>query len=76
MTKREYSNGQIRVLWDSDACEHCKKCWHGLPAVFNPSLRPWINLQGAPTDQIRAQVLECPTGAILLGESDGTERTD
>lgn len=66
MAKRTYTNGEINVLWDSDLCTHCKNCWLGLPEVFNPDMRPWVNMEGATTQQITEQVNECPSGALLV----------
>lgn len=66
MTKK-YSNGEITVLWQPDACVHSTICWRtatGLPDVFNPRVKPWINLEGATTESIVAQVSKCPSGAL------------
>jgi uncharacterized Fe-S cluster protein YjdI len=51
MAKREYTNGELTVLWDSDKCGHCELCWRELPSVFNPEARPWVSMAGGPTDQ-------------------------
>lgn len=67
MSKREYNNGELTVLWDSDLCTHCESCWRGLPKVFNPEERPWVNIWGATSEQIRKQVNECPSGALSIG---------
>lgn len=65
MSKREYTNGELTVLWDSDKCTHCEACWRGLPQVFDPDARPWVNMAGATTDEIFAQVAQCPSGALV-----------
>lgn len=65
MSKREYTNGELTVLWDSDKCTHCEACWRGLPQVFDPNARPWVNMAGATTDEIFAQVAQCPSGALV-----------
>lgn len=64
MAKRTYTNGEINVLWDSDLCTKCETCWRGLPQVFNPSARPWVNIEGASTEEIVEQVKQCPSGAL------------
>ena len=65
MAKREYTNGELTVLWDSDKCTHCEACWRGLPQVFDPNARPWVNMAGATTEEIFAQVAQCPSGALV-----------
>jgi uncharacterized Fe-S cluster protein YjdI len=34
--------------------------------VFNPSIRPWINVEGADKEMILEQVKKCPSGAISI----------
>lgn len=63
---KEYSNGEITVVWKQELCTHSANCARGLHAVFNPKARPWINMQGASTQQIREQVAKCPSGALSL----------
>lgn len=67
MAKREYTKGSLVVLWDSDLCTHCEACWRGLPSVFNPESRPWVNLEEASTPDIIDQVVKCPSGALKIG---------
>lgn len=66
MAKRTYTNGNIVVYWDSDLCTKCTNCHSKLPAVFNPEARPWVNLDGAPADEIMDVVNECPSGALKV----------
>jgi len=63
---REYTNGEITVQWFPEKCEHCEACHKGLPQVFNPDARPWVNIQGAASGEIRYQVEQCPTGALAI----------
>ena len=63
LTKR-YSNGEITVVWQPDLCSHSTTCFHGLPAVFDPRVRPWVRIGGATTDAIVRQVEACPSGAL------------
>jgi uncharacterized Fe-S cluster protein YjdI len=65
MTKH-YSNGEVTVVWKADLCQHSAVCARGLPKVFNPTRRPWIELEHATTDQITALVAKCPSGALSL----------
>ncbi len=61
---KEYSNGEITIVWKPSQCIHSTLCWKGLINVFNPKNRPWINIQGADTETIRQQVENCPSGAL------------
>ncbi len=63
MTKR-YTNGAITVVWQPGRCRHSGVCVRGLRRVFDPRRRPWIELEHAGTETIRAQVDRCPSGAL------------
>jgi uncharacterized Fe-S cluster protein YjdI len=63
-TVKEYTNGQITVVWQADKCIHSENCFNGLPEVFNPKARPWINAQGASSEEIMEQIKQCPSGAL------------
>jgi uncharacterized Fe-S cluster protein YjdI len=63
MIKR-YTNGDVTVVWKPDLCRHTGICARGLPAVFNPSRRPWIEMGYADSAAITAQVERCPSGAL------------
>jgi len=62
--EKKYSNKDITVVWKPDACIHSALCWHGLLGVFDPRKKPWVNLEGADTDAIIAQIEKCPSGAL------------
>lgn len=61
---KEYTNGEVTIVWKPDLCIHIMHCWKELPEVFNPQKRPWINAQGASTERIIKQVKRCPSGAL------------
>ncbi|GJM32211.1 MAG: hypothetical protein DHS20C18_12120 [Saprospiraceae bacterium] len=63
-TVKEYSNGEVTIVWKPDVCIHSEMCFKGLPTVFDPKARPWINAEGANTEAIMAQVNKCPSGAL------------
>lgn len=66
MADRIYVKGSLQVRWQSELCTHCEACWRGLPAVFDPQARPWVNLDGAPADEVVKQVVACPSGALSI----------
>ena len=61
-----YGNGEVTVLWRPSLCIHSGICAHGLPQVFNPRNRPWVAIDGASAEAIRAQVARCPSGALAI----------
>lgn len=61
---KEYSNGEVTIVWKPSICAHSRNCITGLPSVFDFNARPWINAQGATTQQIIDQVQKCPSGAL------------
>lgn len=64
--KKEYSNGEITVIWQSGLCAHSANCVKNLSAVFRPKEQPWINMQGAGSEQIVSAVAKCPSGALSI----------
>ncbi len=74
--KKEYTNGDITVVWQADRCIHSKKCWTGLNAVFQPNERPWINVEGASSEEIMAQIDKCPSGALSYYKNDEQMSTE
>jgi putative redox protein len=46
----EYTDGEITVIWYKPKCNHVAKCVNGLPGVFNPKEKRWINVEGASPD--------------------------
>ncbi|MCU0434473.1 MAG: (4Fe-4S)-binding protein [Bacteroidia bacterium] len=71
--EKKYNNGEITVHWKPEMCIHSRICWTGLRSVFDPSKRPWINLEGGSTEEIIAQVKKCPSGAISYTMNEETK---
>ncbi|KAF0199676.1 MAG: hypothetical protein FD166_104 [Bacteroidetes bacterium] len=61
---RHYSNGEVTIKWQPGKCTHSTLCFRGLPGVFDPARRPWINADGASTEEMIEQVKKCPSGAL------------
>lgn len=61
---KEYTNGEVTVVWQAEKCIHSENCVKGLPKVFDPNARPWINIEGATTQELIDQVRKCPSGAL------------
>lgn len=75
---KEYSNGEITIVWKPGTCIHAGKCVQGLPEVFKPKENPWIKIDQASTDALINQVKACPSGALsyyVNGEKDQVAET-
>ncbi len=67
--KKEYSNDEVKVVWQPDLCIHSAICAQGLPQVFDPNRRPWVDLSQAEASAIIAQVRKCPSGALSIEDA-------
>ncbi|MGI9553173.1 MAG: (4Fe-4S)-binding protein [Aurantibacter sp.] len=61
---KEYKKEDLTVVWDVKKCIHSAICANGLPSVFKPKERPWIQTDDATTQEIMDQVDKCPSGAL------------
>ena len=71
---KNYTNGEVTVVWQPGKCIHSTICFRELPEVFNPNKRPWVNAAGANTETIVAQVRRCPSGALSFFMNSGEIR--
>lgn len=72
---KKYTNGDVTIVWKPSRCIHSQKCFNGLPSVFDPAKRPWINAEGSDTRHIIEQVNQCPSTALsyfMNSEGDNT----
>lgn len=70
----EYSKESITVTWEPSRCWHAAECVRGLPHVFNPKRRPWIELGDASADELVAVIDRCPSFALGYRTTDGRHR--
>ena len=63
---KEYSNGEVIVVWQVGKCIHSGNCVKNLPKVFQPKEQPWIKIDNATTPEIMATVAKCPSGALSI----------
>ncbi len=64
MKVKSYQKDHLEVKWKPELCIHSAKCAKGLPHVFDPKRRPWIDLDQASTEAIKKQIETCPSGAL------------
>jgi len=61
---KEYSNGEVSIVWQAEKCIHSANCVKNNPAVFKPKEKPWITPEGSPTEKIISTINKCPSGAL------------
>jgi uncharacterized Fe-S cluster protein YjdI len=64
--KKEYTNGDITVIWQPGLCIHSGYCFRHLPGVFRPREKPWVQMDKSDTPSIEETVKGCPSGALSL----------
>lgn len=71
--KKEYSNGELTVIWQPAKCIHAKECIKTLPEVYKPNEKPWITPENASTSALKSQIKKCPSGALTYRMGDEQE---
>ena len=66
METKEYSNGEITILWKPKLCIHSGVCVRSLPKVYHPKEKPWIKMEHATSEELIKQVANCPSGALSI----------
>ncbi|MCM4172125.1 (4Fe-4S)-binding protein [Arenibacter sp. TNZ] len=61
---KEYTNGEITIVWKPSKCIHSGICVKTLPQVYDPKGKPWIKPENASTEELKSQVSKCPSAAL------------
>ena len=61
---KEYTNGEVTIVWQNAKCIHSANCVRNNPNVFQPKEKPWIKPEGSTTEKIIDTVNKCPSGAL------------
>lgn len=64
MIKKEYTNGELTIIWQPEKCLHSGICAKTLPLVYKPKEKPWIKPENATTEELKNQIEHCPSGAL------------
>ncbi len=62
--KDTYVGEKIAIHDNRGLCAHAGICTDNLAAVFRMKKEPWIDPDQASTDQVRAVIEQCPSGAL------------
>ncbi len=76
--QKEYTNGELTIVWKPKSCIHAGECVKALPNVYKPKEKPWITIENATTQELKDQIEKCPTGALsyfMNGEENKEEET-
>ncbi len=73
---KTYSNNEITVVWKPEKCIHSGVCVKTLPQVYNPKVKPWITIENATTEELKAQLLKCPSGALSYYINNSKEKQE
>jgi predicted acylesterase/phospholipase RssA/CDGSH-type Zn-finger protein/ferredoxin/uncharacterized Fe-S cluster protein YjdI len=68
---RRYDAESLTISFDAKRCIHAEECVRGLPRVFDPSRRAWVDVTQANAGEIANVVQRCPTGALHFRRKDG-----
>lgn len=68
--RKEYTNGEITVVWQSGKCTHSANCVKNNPDVFKPREKPWIKIDGSSTEKIIETVQKCPSSALTFYKNE------
>ncbi len=67
---KKYTKDELTIVWKPGKCIHAAVCVHTLPKVYNPQAKPWIAVDNATTEELKAQIESCPSGALSYYTAD------
>ena len=67
-----YEGTAHTVTYDVVRCIHAAECVKGLPEVFNPERKPWVEADAAGSEALASVIAKCPTGALKLQDASGS----
>ena len=73
---KSYEHEGFIVEYIPDRCIHAAECVRGLPQVFDPERRPWIDPTQAEAPAIADVVERCPTGALRFRYPGGSPQEE
>jgi CDGSH-type Zn-finger protein/ferredoxin/uncharacterized Fe-S cluster protein YjdI len=68
---RRYDADDITISYDVKRCIHAEECVRGLPRVFDPNRRIWVDATQASARDIADIVQRCPSGALHFRRMGG-----
>ena len=66
----KYKSDKIEVSYFPKLCIHAKECVKGLPKVFDPDKKPWIEPEKGDPEKLAEVIERCPTGALKYRRLD------
>ena len=76
METKEYTNGELTILWKPGKCIHSGICVKTLPQVYHPKDKPWIKPENASSQELTDQVAKCPSGALSIKEQKNSTKIE
>lgn len=61
---RKYRGKTMDVFFKREQCQHAGFCVRGSHEVFNVNRKPWILPDNTDTEELKAIVDACPSGAL------------
>ncbi len=61
-----YEGAEISITYNPRLCSHAAECGSRAAHIFNPTSKPWVQLDNGTADEVRAVVSACPSGAFAL----------
>ncbi|MEU8865180.1 (4Fe-4S)-binding protein [Streptomyces umbrinus] len=73
--QKAYQAESITVTFEARRCLHAAECVQGLPEVFDPAKRPWIQPDKTTAEHLAEVVRRCPSGALQYELVEGGTET-